>query len=340
MKKKFYFIIALGAALILSGGTYAYTFTNATGTIAVAEPTGNMATVTEAEVQPDWESLLPQEDFDSEILRPDGTGDLRQIASQYPLTGAHWDKVDEESHDGDTTYLHTKAKNDWEKDLYTIPDHSEGEGTILSITVFMVAKAEITPLQTSAIPLIKTNENLYYGTEQTVTADYDMYWHQWDTNPFTDEAWTWEEIDALQIGVALRKAFNNRETMCTQVYVSVNYKFATIDSDVVTGDLFVITPHPNYSGDMLVKVYLTNTGNLVKAYQYLNIKLSLEGADEAFQLLTLENGTATFNLENGAGGTHTLSVTGGSYGLVSLTPSQWSEGWSITPEFYCDVAQR
>ena len=71
--------------------------------------------------------------------------------------------------------------------------------------------------------------------------------------------------------------------------------------EVPAGDLFDITPNGQYSGDLAVKVCLTNTGDLVKAYDYLNMKLYLEGSAEAgetpnYQLLTLQNGEATFNM--------------------------------------------
>jgi len=287
---------------------------------------------------------MPTYDFQSEILRPNGTGDLNQIVDQYPVSGAHWDKVDDESYDGDSTYVITKAQ-DWERDLYTIPVHSEGSGTILSVTVFMVCRAAVSPSQTSASALIGTNGGVYYGAEQLVTTDYASYSHQWDTNPDTNEAWTWDEIDALQIGVRLRQASNNKDTICTQVYVSVNYKVAVIEGETPSGDLFVATPHADYTGDLLVEVYLINTSALIKAYRYLNMKLYLEGSVEAgetpnYRLLTLGNGVATFSLDGGSGDTHTLSVIGGSYQLVSLDPSTWGEGWSIAPEFYCEVTQR
>lgn len=94
-----------------------------------------------------------------------------------------------------------------------------------------------------------------------------------------------------------------------------------------------------------MKVYLTNTGALVKAYRYLNMKLYLEGSVEAgktpnYQLLTLDNGGVTFNLKDYVPGTYTLSVTGGSYHLVSADTSKWSPGWTVTPEFYCEIMQR
>ena len=108
------------------------------------------------------------------------------------------------------------------------------------------------------------------------------------------------------------------------------------------GDLFVISPNPSYTGDLVVNVYLTNTGALIKAYQYLNMKLYLEGSVEApdYRLLAPENGVATFNLENCAGGSHTLSVIGGSYCLDSRDSDEWEAGWTVTPEFYCEATQR
>jgi len=341
VRKRLYLIAALVLALSFTSGAYAYTYPTASSTIAVAEPTGDIATVTETEAndQPNWDSLLPQEESTSETLRPDGTGDLTQIASQEPDSGAHWDKVDEETADGDITYVFTTS-NEWENDLYTPPPHSEGSGTVLSVTVFMVSKASASPIQDSARILISTHGQAYYGTEELMTTDYASYSHEWDINPYTDEAWTWDEIDALQIGVGIRKAGPVRATICTQVYVVIDYKFAVIEGNIPTGDLFIVTPHSEYTGDLEVKVYLINTGALIKAYRYLNIKLDLEDAVEEFQILSLNNGMATFNMENYTGDNYTLSVSGGSYNLVSLDTSQWSEGWSITPELYSEVTQR
>jgi len=43
---------------------------------------------------------------------------------------------------------------------------------------------------------------------------------------------------------------------------------------------------------------------------------------------------------SGEGIVYTLSVTGGGYALTSDDSDEWAEGWSITPEFYCEVTQR
>jgi len=123
-------------------------------------------------------------------------------------------------------------------------------------------------------------------------------------------------------------------------------KKVKIAGEVPAGDLFVVTTHPQYTGDLLVKVYLTNTGDLVKAYQYLNMKVYLNGSTEAqqepgYQLLTLDNGVASFNLEGSAGGgSRTVTIIGGSYGLISNKPGKWEDGWTVVPEFYCEVGPR
>ncbi|MCL0094496.1 hypothetical protein M1N58_01165 [Dehalococcoidales bacterium] len=115
-----------------------------------------------------------------------------------------------------------------------------------------------------------------------------------------------------------------------------------LQGEVPAGNLFEVTPHPAYTGDLMVKVYLTNSGDLIKAYRYLNMKLRLEGSVEwpGYRLLTLQNGKVAFHLEAPHNPPYTLSVIGGAYSLVSPDPNQWAAEWTITPEFYCEVTQR
>ena len=90
------------------------------------------------------------------------------------------------------------------------------------------------------------------------------------------------------------------------------------------GYLFEISPTVHYSGDLTVKVYLANAGEMDYAYQHFNMRLQLldnhgnyanVGSPQAygsgtvtgtngitttahsFQLLTLDNGVATFELD-------------------------------------------
>jgi hypothetical protein len=143
----------------------------------------------------------------------------------------------------------------------------------------------------------------------------------------------------------MRKAGTGLNSYATQVYSDVNFDAPPLSGSTPTGDLFEITPHADYSGDLSVRVYLTNTEALTRAYKVLSMQLYLEGSVEAgetpnYQTLTLQNGVAFFNLVGFSGGSYTLSVNGGSYTLVSREISEWEAGYTVTPELYCEVTQR
>lgn len=98
-------------------------------------------------------------------------------------------------------------------------------------------------------------------------------------------------------------------------------------SNLPTGKkLFEVTPHAQYTGDLVVKVYLGNAGSLSYAYQHLNMKLYLENSEEEadtghkHQLLTLDNGEVTFTLKGQHGITCTLYLDGGSYSTNPYSP--------------------
>jgi len=337
-------IMGLVLALVVTSGLYAFSYLTATATMGVTVAGTEIATYEPSAAQPKWNSILtPVEE--TENLRPDAAGDETNISSQEPDSGAHWDKVAEETPDGDTTYVYTSS-SDWQEDLYNIADHSTGVGTISYVKVYVICRADASPTQTSIYTHIKTNETEDNGSEETITISYATYSYQWDYNPQTLDDWTWSEIDALQIGVGLRESATGQNTRCTQIYAEVGYEAPPLSGNVPTGDLFDITPHSEFTGDLAVRVYLTNSGDLVKAYQSLNMNLFLEGSVEAgetpnYRTLTLENGWVTFNLKDYTpGNTYTLSVTGDDYQLVSRDTSEWEEGWTVTPELYCQIVQR
>jgi len=72
---------------------------------------------------------------DVETLRPNEAGDETNIASQYPSSDEHWDKVDEAVADEEATVVKTQATS-YQRDLYKLPA-SSGSGDINKITVYM-----------------------------------------------------------------------------------------------------------------------------------------------------------------------------------------------------------
>jgi len=345
MKKKLILTGMILIALVVTGGTFAYTYSGyATNTLDVALAAETITTYEPAAEQPDWDDVLPESEYGSEFLIPVTAGDDTELPTQYPDEGWHWDKV--LTADEGATYVSTLSSKHWERDLYHLTNAVDGEGIIGSITVYFRFAAG-GDYSVSAMAEIKTNGVVTSGPTETqtgtefVTRSYNL-----TVNPATDEPWTWEEINDLQAGITMKGKKKDKPALCTQVYVMVDYELPPIvEGEVPAGDVFDITPHPTYTGDLLVKIYLTNTSALLKAYQYINIKLYLEDSLEAgktpdYQLLTMENGVALFNIEGGSAASYTIEAIGGSYRLVSGDPYEWGEGWSVTPEFYCEVSQR
>ena len=158
----------------------------------------------------------------TETLRPNAAGDNTSINLQYPVSGQHWEKVDEAVSDNDTTFVATE-QGQWEEDLYNIADPT-GSGEINYVKVYAVAKVETVFKEVTHLYIhIKTNGGEHYGTEEQITTSYAPYSYQWNTNPQTGNPWTWDEIDALQIGVGIRRPKSGNFTRVTQVYVEVNY---------------------------------------------------------------------------------------------------------------------
>ena len=415
----------------------------------------------------------------TETLRPNAAGDEADIAEQIPTGGEHWDKVDEVIPDDDTTYLRTNTY-DWQEDLYNMPDHSTGSGSINYVKVYAIAKS-ITAGQTTVYTQIKTNGVEDDGTAYATTTNYAPYSHQWDTNPQTGQPWTWDEIDALQIGVGLRRpagigAPEGRWTHCTQVYAEVNYiaynSPGTLTSvNLLSGETVISIDSFDYNasaipsgtglkaqfsqdsstwydssgnsgqwdtlsegshsidlsglgwsgGNFYYKMEFTSDGTVTPVLDEISVNFSTyyasgdltsstydtghdvewgtisftivepSATDIQFQIRTAatEGGlsTATWYGPTGTGDYYTTSgtninavhngdrwiqykayftgpgdntptlsdvsitysaeavsftveVTGGGYGLVSTDTSEWESGWTVTPEFYCQVVQR
>ena len=242
----------------------------------------------------------------NEILRPTANGDETNISDQYPDSGAHWDKVDEETSDGDSTYVSTEWW-DWQEDLYEISNHTTGYGQINYVKVYAVAKGERIK-QASLYIHIKTNGVEYNGPQETLTTSYATYSYQWTTNPQTGSPWTWNEIDALQIGVGIRAPQANRWTRVTQVYVEVNY-----------------TPQDYNSPGTITSVNLLS-GEKVASIDDFYYDASAIPSGTSLKVQYSTDNSTWYNSAGTEGGWDTLSQGSANISLSSL-------GWS-GPNFY------
>lgn len=241
---------------------------------------------------------------ETETLRPSAAGDECNINSETgDACPNHYLNVDEVTADGDTTTNHTNNPITYLRDFYNITD-STGSGVINHITVYAVCKAEETANQASLKVVIKSGtgsgapDTADEGSAETIATSYTSYSKQWTTNPATSSAWTWDEIDKLQIGISLRCSVSTVPTKmsyCTQVYVVVDYYnlyyiplptgYGDITADAnrkfKTGTYFY-TPyyHGNFKGEDKAWIKITLTmGHTYNAGRYFTVDYqTLEGS--------------------------------------------------------------
>ncbi len=162
-----------------------------------------------------------------ETLRPDAQGDECNIPREAGAACPnHYQNVDEEVSDEYTTRVFSETDVDYDRDLYNVENHSVGSGTINFIKVYAHVGTNTTPDQNSLKICMKTGGTAYEGPEITIVNGWLLCSKQWDTNPQAERAWSWEDIDALQIGVSVRSAKPGPpqyDTHVSQVYVEVDY---------------------------------------------------------------------------------------------------------------------
>jgi len=176
----------------------------------------------------------------TETLRPNGIGTETNLVLQAPNTGeANWEDVDEATADDMTTCVKTATDDTvYQRDLYALPSHSVGSGVINKVTIYWRWRTTADASKTSYTkPVIRTHSVTYDGTE----ISYSEYsaWHtesqEYNTNPNTSSAWTWDEVDALEIGASLKTSVDTYHALLTQVYVVIDYTALTEKTSSETG---------------------------------------------------------------------------------------------------------
>jgi len=335
-------------ALVLTTGTFAFTYTNqSTTTLQATMADAAMTTYQVSSHQPDWESILPNANVNFETLFPIADDCQTEFPTQFPDSGKHSDKVADMAAPDLDAYISTMDSSHSVSDLFQLSPFNGmgGMAKVSGVTIYFRFAAG-GDYDVTAMGALKTGGQAYEGPENTTHGTHFIT-KSWvcSVNPGTGKAWTWSDINSLHAGVTARGDSKTRPLLCTLVYAQVNYTYTLIQGAVPMGDLYDITPYPGYTGDLLVKIYITNTAALLKAYQYLNMKIFVANSLEAgktpeYQVLSIENGVVLFNIQGGSAAKYTVSVSGGAYRIISDKPEEWGIGWSVEPEFYCEVGQR
>ncbi|MBN1862944.1 MAG: hypothetical protein JW790_04810 [Dehalococcoidales bacterium] len=176
-----------------------------------------------------------------ETLRPNAAGDEENINWASSGAGHHHEDVDEVTPDDSATQVGEGMVSAYCRDLYNIDNHSAGSGIINQVTVYARCRCSVTPSLATLKLAIKAGEGaaapdtVAESSEMTATLDWAIYSKQWPTNPKTGSAWTWDEIDNLQVGITAKRPQYGEATYITQVYLEVDYTAITEKASADSG---------------------------------------------------------------------------------------------------------
>ena len=161
-------------------------------------------------------------------LRPNS--DVSVAMSQYGSGTGNYGRINESTTD-DTNGVSTKNTGGV-VDLYGLPDPSQ-DGTINSVTVHFRARwtynGDIVT-QSYGTPQVRIGGTTYSATAQVLGNTFKGYSRAWSTNPNTESAWTWQNINDLVAGIRLSAGLYGDPknptagaAYCSWLYVIVDY---------------------------------------------------------------------------------------------------------------------
>jgi hypothetical protein len=252
-----------------------------------------------------------------ETIHPNAAGQYAQWNQESPPGSAHWDCCDEDPPDDDSTYVESNSAA-WKYEAYNLENRT-GSGTINWVRVYVRAKL-VSPGTSIIRTLIRTYGANYESGDITPSTSYQNNYTQYNTNPNTGLAWTWDEIDSLQAG-ASGKTSGNVNIRMTAVWVIVNY-----------------SPIGGYELDLNGNFTINLSTYPLASIETVEIQLRYR-ADDAGEKWYLKayNWTAATYSDNGFNSTagHT-PTTGWDYYTVNLT-DQWSSYVQNNGTIYVNV---
>ena len=254
-------------------------------------------------------------------LRPESAGD---DTGWTPNTGANYAAVDEETSDGDTTYVSRDGTT--VDDLYNIPTSALLEGaTISTLQVGVTCKyVESGTGVISDSPYVyvgvKTGGTEYWHAEGVLTtSSYASTSKAWTVNPADSAAWEKADVDALQIGIRGARTTGTgskkRVPYVTQVWCRIYY---------TSGATYTLT---------------LDAGSLALTGQTASFIASRKLAIESGSLaLTGQDVTLTYYPSSGPD--YTLTIESGSLALTGQTVSLLAARYlKIYPDAYTLTGQ-
>ena len=134
--------------------------------------------------------------YDLVVLSNPPTGDGTYTAWSASGGGSHYQDIDEEPPDGDTTYLHTANVGDKDSHTYSFTPPA---GTIVGLQ--LVSDMRYDAAGTASVrQFFRASATDYNGSNSVLSGNYRMYDTSWLTNPDTGVGWVSADIAASEWG--------------------------------------------------------------------------------------------------------------------------------------------
>lgn len=154
----------------------------------------------------------------SQILRPNST-EYRYLVTGSPDNTNLHNNVDEVTPDDDLSGI--KANSTLYNGIFRLGLPDPGlAGLINSVTLYVRGKGGATG---DIYSILYTHSTTYKDAFNTSSGAYQTFSYEYTTNPYTGLAWTWAEIDALQIGADIDDPEFVGDHTVTQVYIDIDY---------------------------------------------------------------------------------------------------------------------
>lgn len=147
-------------------------------------------------------------------LRPNGVGNYQQWSVFGGIT--HWGSTSDQS---DTTGVQTTLANRYETEA--LQGSSNYAGTINSVTAYM--RAQYIIAAGTAVNLWRTHSTDYESSTHTLTASLADYSDRRTVNPYTGSAWTWDEVNDLEVGARSVTVGSGGYVAASEFWIEVEY---------------------------------------------------------------------------------------------------------------------
>ena len=153
-------------------------------------------------------------------LRPNNHASYNQHLHKngYPGDIYNFQEVDDTDADDDATYVYPHQEDNAD-DSYNFQDHTTETGNINWVRVYIRGKGD----GCAVIPRFYDGTTYYeFGYTFSLKSWWETFYATaYITNPVTGLAWTWDDIDNLQVGFRSHGACGPK---ITQIYVEVDYE--------------------------------------------------------------------------------------------------------------------